>query len=328
MIFSIVCSVFNSEKYIKDCLNSIISCSFSDWELIILDDGSTDSTGLICDNYAKMDSRIKVYHNNNVGPYNERIKGFLLSKGEYILNIDADDSFCANIFDTLLTIISNSNPDLIIFNENAVSEKANNKLDTNIYNEMLLHDKNEIFKNYFKNYLLMQGLHRKCFKRSLLDNAFDLSPRDSRMFEDGLFSLKILNASNNVFFCNECLYNYREINDESLTKKFKKYNSFDFGIVLEKMIMIDDNSSLEKQTKADCLSQIILLLINYVVFMSKNGSTKKQIKNLRNNETIKKILKFNVSKRRLGKRRFVLFAFANRQFTLLKFLCGMIDYEI
>lgn len=327
-MFSIVCSVYNSEKYIKDCLNSILSCSFSDWELIILDDGSTDSTGLICDNYAKKDSRIKVYHNNNIGPYNERIKGFLLSKGEYILNIDADDSFCTNVFDVLLTIISNNNPDLIIFNENVISEKANSKLDTNIYNETLLDDKNEIFKNYFKNYLLMQGLHRKCFKRSLLDDTFDLSPRDSRMFEDGLFSLKILSASYNVFFCNECLYNYREINDESLTKKFKKYESFDFGIVLEKLNMIDANSDLEKQTKDECLSQIMLLLINYVVLMSKNGSQKKQIKKLRNNETIKKILKFKVSKRRLGKRRFVLFAFAYRQFTLLKFLCRMINNEI
>ena len=326
MMFSIVCSVYNSERYIKDCLNSILSCSFSDWELIILDDGSTDSTGLICDKYAKTDSRIKVYHNNNVGPYNERIKGFLLSKGEYILNIDADDSFCTNVFDALLTIISKSN--LIIFNENVISGKASNKLDTNIYNETLLHDKNEIFKNYFKNYLLMQGLHRKCFKRSLLDDTFDLSPRDSRMFEDGLFSLKILNASYNVFFCNECLYNYREINDESLTKRFKKYESFDFGIVLEKMNIIDANSNLEKQTKYECLSQIMLLLINYVVFMSKNGSQKAQIKKLRNSETIKKILKFKVSKRRLGKRRFVLFAFANRQFTLLKFLCRMINNEI
>ena len=114
--FSVVCSVYNSEKYIEECILSVLNNTFSDWEFIILDDGSTDSTLSICKKYSEKHKRIRVYSNKNIGPYNERIIGFTLAKGDYVFNIDADDTFEPNAFEQLNCLIEKHEPDIIIFN--------------------------------------------------------------------------------------------------------------------------------------------------------------------------------------------------------------------
>ena len=90
-MISVILPVFNSIKYIERCLESILSQTYTDIELIIIDDGSSDGTSLICDKYAAKDSRIKVIHQNNKGVSEARNLGLKLSQGEYISFIDNDD---------------------------------------------------------------------------------------------------------------------------------------------------------------------------------------------------------------------------------------------
>lgn len=90
-LFSIIVPVYNVEKYINKCVDSILSQTFEDFELILVDDGSPDNCPAICDNYAEKDSRVKVIHKQNGGASSARNTGLCSEKGKYILFLDSDD---------------------------------------------------------------------------------------------------------------------------------------------------------------------------------------------------------------------------------------------
>ena len=89
--YSVLLTVYNSEKYLDECFNSILSQTLSDFEVVVVDDESTDSSGKICDKYAERDSRVKVIHKTNEGVNIARKTAFENSTGEYIFTVDSDD---------------------------------------------------------------------------------------------------------------------------------------------------------------------------------------------------------------------------------------------
>ena len=91
MLFSIIVPVYNVDKYVSKCIQSILEQNYQEWELILIDDGSEDTSGMICEKYAKSDSRIKVIHQSNYGVSSARNLGLKVAKGEYIIFVDADD---------------------------------------------------------------------------------------------------------------------------------------------------------------------------------------------------------------------------------------------
>ena len=99
---SIVLPVYNGEKYLVSAIESVLAQSFEDWELLIIDDGSSDRSPSICDKYAEKDPRIKVFHQPNGGVNTARAKGVDNSAGEYLLFLDADDTFSPDAVDYLL----------------------------------------------------------------------------------------------------------------------------------------------------------------------------------------------------------------------------------
>lgn len=88
---SIIIPVYNTEKYLKRCIESVLQQAYTEWELILVDDGSTDRSGIICDRYCGMDSRIKVLHNKNQGPAASRADGIRAAKGSLVMFVDSDD---------------------------------------------------------------------------------------------------------------------------------------------------------------------------------------------------------------------------------------------
>ena len=93
MLFSIIVPVYKVEDYIEKCIDSILLQSYTDFELILIDDGSPDKCPLICDQYKERDSRVKVIHKQNGGLSSARNAGLKVAKGEYILFLDSDDFF-------------------------------------------------------------------------------------------------------------------------------------------------------------------------------------------------------------------------------------------
>ena len=111
--FSIIIPVFNVAPYLRECLDSVLSQTFTDWEAICVDDGSTDGSGAILDEYAAKDKRFRVVHKENEGVSVARNVGLDLANGEYILFLDSDDTFESYAFYIMHRILDKSNTDLL-----------------------------------------------------------------------------------------------------------------------------------------------------------------------------------------------------------------------
>ena len=101
MLISIIVPIYNVELYLEKCIESIINQTYKNLEIILVDDGSTDSCGKICDEYAKKDNRIKVIHKINGGLSDARNKGMEIAKGKYIGFVDGDDYVASDMYETL-----------------------------------------------------------------------------------------------------------------------------------------------------------------------------------------------------------------------------------
>ena len=114
MLISVIVPVYNVEKYLADCVESILQQTFRDFELILIDDGSKDRSGEICDAFAETDDRIVVVHQDNQGQSKTRNYGVLISKGEYIVFVDSDDLIFPHYLETLYKESQNSGAELVI----------------------------------------------------------------------------------------------------------------------------------------------------------------------------------------------------------------------
>jgi len=102
MELSILVPVYNTEKYLKRCVESLLSQSVKDYEVILVDDGSTDGSGSICDEFARKDSRVRVIHQENAGPSAARLAGIRASCGAYLGFVDSDDYVESDFYERLL----------------------------------------------------------------------------------------------------------------------------------------------------------------------------------------------------------------------------------
>lgn len=119
---SCIVPVYNSCKYLRRMLDSILGQSFNDFELILIDDGSTDSSGEICDEYASKDSKICVYHKENGGVSSARNLGLSKAEGKYIIFMDSDDLIAPNMLQALVTDLESNDADIAMCEWQAVSE--------------------------------------------------------------------------------------------------------------------------------------------------------------------------------------------------------------
>src|SRR5690606_27273688 len=111
---SVIIPVYNAEKYLRECIDSVLAQTFDDFELLLINDGSTDGSGKICDEYAQKDARVKVFHKENGGVSSARNLGLDNAKGEWITFIDSDDWIGENYFYCLT--LNNENVGLILLN--------------------------------------------------------------------------------------------------------------------------------------------------------------------------------------------------------------------
>ena len=128
-LVSIIIPVYNVELYLSKCIDSILAQSFTDWECILVDDGSKDNSGSICDNYALKDNRIKVIHQNNSGVSVARQVGIDNVCGEYCIHIDPDDWIESNMLEELYNKAKSDDADMVICdyfkNEDGVQQYIN-----------------------------------------------------------------------------------------------------------------------------------------------------------------------------------------------------------
>lgn len=134
-LISVIVPIYKSEKYLRCCLDSIINQTYKNIEILLIDDGSPDNSGKICDEYAKIDNRINVIHTINRGVSAARNTGITVSKGEYISFIDSDDYIDTDFYELLINKAREKNPDIIYcdsFNVDSNNNILNKKTDRNL----------------------------------------------------------------------------------------------------------------------------------------------------------------------------------------------------
>ena len=146
---SVIVPVYNTEKYLPRCIESILAQTFTDFELILVNDGSTDKSGKICDEYAKKDSRIVVIHKENGGVSSARNKGIEISQGELISFIDADDWITPLYLSDLITDITSSFTDIVLHGRiNVLSSNEKIIIKPNNYTYSITNDCSEFFNEF------------------------------------------------------------------------------------------------------------------------------------------------------------------------------------
>lgn len=207
---SIIIPVYQAEKYLRDCLSSVLNQSFENFELILIDDGSTDESASICDEYAKNDSRILVIHQENKGQSAARNKGLKLAKGEFVGFIDNDDRIEPEMFALLLKLAKGNNTDITSCSYSQLNPDGEivypQKIDETVYS----------FNNYdgMKEFLSREKLNiyvwTKIYKRSFLEKN-SIRFEEGKIDEDFLFNFQAYKYSNKSLLVSlpKYIYTYR-----------------------------------------------------------------------------------------------------------------------
>lgn len=206
-IISVIVPVYNAKNYIVRCVESILEQTVKDIELILVDDGSTDGSGLICDSY-EYNSMVKVIHQENRGVSSARNKGIEMASGAYIAFVDSDDYLEKNMFQQMLNGISGS--DLAMcgyYKQNKQYQGVPEKEIVDRVDAMINVIQNEGFKGFLWN---------KLFKKSVIDKYKLTFSENIHMCEDLLFCAKYINVCSRVCFLPDILYHYVE-NENSVS---------------------------------------------------------------------------------------------------------------
>lgn len=209
---SVIVPVYNAEKYLSRCIDSILVQTFTCFELLLVDDGSTDCSGRICDEYAKRDTRIRVIHKENGGVSSARNLGLDNAKGEWICFCDSDDwLYSSNTFDLPFEALRDNFVDIIEFpySRNGVFDKIH---------EQLIRGKSNVNKYYANNF--HNELWGRLFSWKLVSNRrFD---EDLKIGEDVFFFLLCCNSINTLFLSSNGGYRYFRNGDSVMTKTSDK----------------------------------------------------------------------------------------------------------
>ena len=214
MKISIIVAAYNIEEYLSRCLDSIIGQTYKDLEIIVVDDGSTDSTGVIADSYAQKDPRITVIHQENAGLSGARNAALKVIKGEYVGFVDGDDYIEPDMYEKLANACYENNAQLAVCAYNKVyADEKNGGANESI--KVRKHDaativltREEAFNIYVcdnREFHIYNSVWSKLFKREIISGFNFPVGKNS---EDIMFTTKAMGNSTTVVFVNKPLYNY------------------------------------------------------------------------------------------------------------------------
>lgn len=220
-LISIIIPVYNVEDYIEECLESILKQTYKNIEILLIDDGSTDKSGKICDIYEKKDNRIKVIHQNNSGLSSSRNNGIKIARGNYLSFVDADDVIHSKMLEILYHEITTNDCDIAICKYQHFSDKYIETLKDYKVNIM---NQNEFIENLMIDKEISSHACNKLYRKKLFKN---IKYPISKKYEDIGTTYRLGLQSKKIVYLNIELYGYR-IRDNSITKNFKKENLLDY----------------------------------------------------------------------------------------------------
>ena len=221
MRFSIYIPAYNAEKTIKRCIESVLSQSFSDFEVIIINDGSIDSTKELVSKYASIEKRNKIYNQDNIGVFPTRLYAISKCSGDYVISLDSDDELVDNCLDIINKYLNLNNIDILVFNAyNILSNgkysarreemKNNTILDYNSIDYYLI----KLIESDNYNSLWNKAIRRDLINISLLNNYINVN-----IGEDNLILIDCFIKAHKVLFISDILYKY--YTNVGMTKYFR-----------------------------------------------------------------------------------------------------------
>ncbi len=259
---SIIIPIYNTEEYLSECLNSIINQTLKDIEIILVNDGSSDDSGKICDEYALKDKRIKVIHQKNLGVSYARNRGIEKAQGEYIYFVDSDDYLINNDFleNAYNTAIKKESDIVVVAWDVLFCEKFN--------------------VNNLSWFATWNGF----IKRKFLNNNKIYFPEKLNRSEDAIFSFKLLSLTDKITNSNDTKYFYRKRKEQATQKKIE------LKILIPNILRIFEEFfneyNLWEQKSKNLLSFIVEII--FFNFLDRRNSLREKIE-IRN--LIKKFLK-------------------------------------
>lgn len=230
MQLSIIVPIHNGEKYLRTCMDSILAQTFRNYELILVDDGSVDASGEICDQYARLDQRVVVYHKENEGVTRARMTGLEKAKGNYIAFVDADDWLEEDFLEDLMEKIVQNHADLVIVGctkeQAGKQEMVLNRIPDGTYKEDKL--RQEIFPQmlYYQGFFqfgILPYMWNKIYKKKLLLPCFENIDANIYDGEDTAIVFTYLLRTSSIVISSTAKYHYRIHSDSATANKRKSY---------------------------------------------------------------------------------------------------------
>lgn len=220
MEISIIIPVYNKAEYIGDCLNSLLRQDFADFEIVCIDDGSTDNSGAICDQQAADDNRIRVIHTENGGVTAARRKGVEAARGKYIVFVDADDMLLPDALKTLHKAITGTNADEVIA---TYKDQYGQIHDSGFRGEQPCEPLVRNLLAVKNSFCVLWGI---IFRKELLDGCLN-APREIVEREDSLMQIKCLMKSPTVHFIPQAVYLHYEDMPNSRVEDLRMIRIYD-----------------------------------------------------------------------------------------------------
>lgn len=328
---SIIIPVYNTEKFLKACINSLIKQSFKNCEFIFVDDGSTDDSCNLIRSYKKKDNRIKLIMQKNKGVSSARNIGILNSNGKYIGFVDSDDYIDSDMYEILYKEMQTEDSDVIISNfEEELNGTKNIKTYNLIKNKKM--DKTYIQNNILSFFIKDDSLNTVCnklYKKSIIDEYNIRFPKGLPLGEDGIFNMIYFSKCSSCKYIDYTGYHYREVHG-SATRNLYKHDYFQreldvYNFDLEKLIDIPQNIDIKSLKSIKLINNI---KSNIYIYFDKSKDKSifykcKYIKKIVNKKEIKEALEIYLSNVNITGRyeKLFLFCMKNKLIILLYMLC-------
>ncbi|MDD6526380.1 MAG: glycosyltransferase [Oscillospiraceae bacterium] len=250
-LVSVIVPVYNTEKYLHRCIDSILNQNLTDMEVILVDDGSTDSSGEICDEYEKVDSRVKVIHQSNAGSSEARNAGLSIAVGKYIAFVDSDDYLPnkADIYSSAVSALEQNDDDIMAWLWQFQDDNG----------RMVIDSKNvpEFFQGKMTTHEFAKGLYygsyanglvvcvcNKLYKKDFIENQMF----SGRINEDDDWMTRILINNGNVFCQNDFWYVYVQNNSSLSHSKFSESNYHFLDVIKNRSRLFEDDDFIRNHS--------------------------------------------------------------------------------
>lgn len=294
--FSVIIPIYKVEKYLKECIESVLRQSFNNFEIILVDDGSPDSCPKLCDEYLKKDSRVKVIHKKNGGLSDARNHGLRIASGEYIIFLDSDDYWNdKNMLYEINNFLLNNNVDMVQFLAKKFIDKSNRFIYDKLYEEQFIntHEKIDIIENLITTQTYSMAACNKVILKSILTEN-NIWFKKGLLGEDLDWYLNLLMYINTIKVINKHYYVYR-IRSNSITTSMDVKNIEDLIYMINKWSKYFFYMSSDKEKN----SYLAILAQAYFTAILGYGKLSKKNKKitLKKLNSLKKILKYAKSKK-------------------------------